>query len=129
MGRAGKSVIAGGALLLAASAIVASQTLDVPVVEMADGDFDTCAVGEVHGLNPDGDNFLAVRSGPGSSYEMIDKLKTGDQVWMFSEQGNWMGVVYGSDQISCDPIKKDRVYDGPGRKGWIFNKYVKMIAG
>ena len=42
--------MAGGIFLLAASTVVASQTLDVPVVEKADGDFDTCAVGEVHGL-------------------------------------------------------------------------------
>ena len=60
---------------------------------------------------------------------MIDKIHTGDRVWMFSQRGKWIGVVYDSDAISCSPIAKDKVYDGPGRKGWVYGKYIRVIAG
>lgn len=102
---------------------------DVPVMVRADGDMDTCALGQVSGLNPKGDNFLAVRAGPGSNNKMIDKLFTGDRVWMFDHKADWIGVAYGSDEIECSPIKNDKVYDGPGKSGWVHKKYVQLIAG
>jgi hypothetical protein len=119
------SALAIGDLLPAAFA----QNLTVPVMEHAEGDLDTCGLGEVTGLNPAGDNFLAVRTGPGSKYKMIDKLHTGDRVWMFDYKGEWIGVVYGSDSIECSPIRKDRPYAGPGRKGWVHKKFVRLLAG
>ncbi len=106
-----------------------AQQPDIPVMVRADGDWDTCALGQVSGLNPKGDNFLAVRSGPGSSYKMIDKLHTGDRVWMFDRKGDWIGVAYGAAEIECSPIKKDKAYDGPGRPGWVHKKFVTLLAG
>jgi len=120
-----------GALLLVAGMSVPAQTqdLDVPVMERADADLDTCAFGEVTGLNPDGDNFLAVRSGPGTNYRMIDKLHSKDELWLFDRKGSWIGVVYGSKDINCSPIDADRMYRGPGKAGWVHEKYVRLLAG
>ena len=81
------------------------------------------------GLNPKGDNFLAVRAGPGTTYPMTDKLRPGTRVWMFDEQGDWIGVAYGSDEIECSPIKQDKAYNGPGKSGWVYRKYVRLVAG
>ncbi|MEX3008632.1 SH3 domain-containing protein [Hoeflea sp. TYP-13] len=103
--------------------------LDVPVMMWADEDLDVCSLGAVRGLDPNGDNFLAVRAGPGTGHRMLDKIHTDDHVWIFDENNGWFGVAYGSQDISCSPIPADRPYDGPGRKGWVFGKYVKIIAG
>ena len=55
---------AAGALLGGAAL---TQSLDVPVViPPSDGQMADCATSTVSGLDPAGDNFLAVRSGPGT---------------------------------------------------------------
>jgi hypothetical protein len=48
----------------------------------------------VAGLNPQGDNFLAVRSGPGRDFAKIDELYQGDRVLLCDERGQWVGIVY-----------------------------------
>lgn len=109
---------------------VASQPLDVPVMEHADGgDYDTCSLGQVAGLKAGGDGFLAVRTGPGSDYTMIDKVYNGDKVWIFDQVGGWLGVVYGVDFVECSPIQKDRPVAKQGKKGWVHKNWVREIAG
>ncbi len=101
----------------------------VPVMEIADGDLDTCAFGNVSGLNPGGDNFLAVRAGPGTNYRMLDKIHTGEKVWLFSHKGDWIGIVYGVEEVECSPVKADRPYKGPGKTGWVHKKFITLVAG
>ncbi len=95
---------------------------------------DACGgVGVVAGLNPNGDNFLAVRSGPGSRYKMLDKIREGQMYFDCDEQGKWVGVVYSRDpNATCgvtSPIGKKQAYRGPCKSGWVFRKYTKLIAG
>lgn len=54
----------------------------------------SCAEGSVHGLDPSGDGFLAVRKEPASSSRMVDKLVNGDSVYVCGARGGWMRVVY-----------------------------------
>ncbi|MGD9866458.1 MAG: SH3 domain-containing protein [Hyphomicrobiales bacterium] len=121
--------IFAGALLAATTGIPALAASSVPVTVRSQGDLDTCIVGQVAGLNPAGDNFLAVRAGPGSDYAMLDKLRGGQEVWIFEERGGWYGVAYGAAQINCSPVARDRAYDGPGRSGWVSKRYVREVAG
>ncbi|MGQ0563831.1 MAG: SH3 domain-containing protein, partial [Gemmobacter sp.] len=69
----------------------------------------------VTGLDPNGDNFLAVRSGPGTEYRKIDELHTGDQVRTCDLRGNWVGVYYGAG--------------GNRKSGWVFRRYLADGAG
>ncbi|MEM7463504.1 MAG: SH3 domain-containing protein [Pseudomonadota bacterium] len=125
-----KKLIIAFIILFGSAYPTQAQQLQKPVLEIADGqDWDTCSFGEVANLNPAGDNFLAVRSGPGTNYEMIDKIRTGEHVWIFNNEGSWMGVVYGDKNIDCPPVKRTREYQGPGKKGWVFEKYIRQIAG
>ncbi len=62
--------------------------------------------GKVRGLDPNGDNFLSVRTGPGTSYEEVDRIYNGNGVSICSQQGKWLRVKYG------------------GGRGWVFGKYV-----
>lgn len=108
---------------------VQAQGLDVEIIERADADFDTCSLGQVKGLKVNGDGFLAVRSGPSSKFQKIDELYNGNKVWLFEERKGWYGVIYGVDELSCSPIKKSRPLRKKGKKGWIYGKFVKVIAG
>ncbi|KTF08185.1 SH3, type 3 domain protein, partial [marine sediment metagenome] len=41
----------------------------------------------VMGLDPKGDGFLAVRTGPGSHYPMIARIHNGDRVGVYGAKG------------------------------------------
>lgn len=119
-------------LVLAASAFVPvsqAQDLDVPIVERAQEDLDTCALGQVRRLKAQGDGFLAVRTGPASKFRKIDELHNGDRVWIFDQRGEWLGVAYGVEELSCSPIERDRFLPDHGKSGWIHSNWVDVIAG
>lgn len=105
-----------------------------PVSVGGEASLDACGgVGAVIGLDPRGDNFLAVRSGPGAKYKMIDKLHAGQMFFDCDAQGKWIGIVYSrKPNAACgvsSPVRKRQAYRGPCRSGWIFKKYTKLIAG
>lgn len=82
--------------------------LEVPIIEHADGELDTCILGRVLRLNPNGDGFLAVRSGPDSKYKKLDELHNNDDIWVFDQKGDWWGILYNIDNPGCSAIKADR---------------------
>lgn len=98
------------ALALTLGSTAQAQQLDVPIVPYCDQATTEAAcsgAGTVMGLDPDGDGFLAVRSGPGSNYRMIDKLVNGNRVAIINGQGNWLAVEYGN-----------------GRQGWAHGNWI-----
>ena len=109
--------------------IASAQSLEMPIIERADGDLDTCAFGQVAGLKKHGDGFLAVRSAPGSSYRKLDEIHNGDRVWIYSQVGDWMGIVYDVDFVDCGPITKDQPVRAKGRKGWVHSNWIRLLAG
>ena len=106
-----------------------AQTLEIPVMEHATGDLDTCALGQVVGLRAEGDGFLAVRSGPAVEYAEIDQLHNSDKVWIFDQHEEWVGVVFDVEELSCSPIEKDRPVETDGKKGWVHENWIEVIAG
>lgn len=115
-------------------ASVAGAGSGTPVQVGGEDDLDACGgVGKVVGLNPAGDNFLAVRSGPGSRFRMIDKLHTDQLYFDCDSQGDWVGIVYSRNpNADCGvgtPIPRRQAYRGPCKSGWVFRKYTKLIAG
>lgn len=115
--------------LLASVSTAFAQELDVPIMEIADDDFETCAFGKVTGLKADGDGFLAVRTGPGTEYSKIDELKNDDQVWLYQQKGKWIGIAYATTDAPCDPIKEDRPLEVEGKKGWVHENWITVVAG
>jgi hypothetical protein len=107
----------------------------VPVTASTDGIMDACgSVGRVTGLDPKGDNFLSVRSGPGGKYGEIDRLSSGVDVFICDERGPWLGVVYPPDDTTSDCATdgfsaEETPYRGPCRSGWIHQAFVEVIAG
>ncbi|NNF80350.1 MAG: integron [Rhizobiales bacterium] len=124
-------VAACGSVLLPTSARAGDSGVAVKVG--GEAELDACgSVGEVHRLNPDGDNFLAVRIGPGSAHPMKDKLKSKTQVYMCDQNGAWIGIVYGPDDADCgvsSPIAERQSYSGACASGWVHGRYIKLIAG
>jgi hypothetical protein len=117
------------ALAVSAFNPAAAQSLDVPVMERASDGLDTCALGQVTGLKADGDGFLAVRSGPDSGHAKLDELHNGDRVWLFEQKGEWIGIVYGVEELSCSPVETDRKVKTDGRKGWVHENWIEVLAG
>jgi len=93
-----------------------------------------CVSGEVIGLDPNGDNFLSVRSGPGGQpYREIDRLFSSDVVRVCDRKAPWFAVVYSATrkpQESCDIGSKGtrRPYMGPCQYGWVHSRYIKVNA-
>lgn len=68
---------------------------------------DSCSrFGKVRGLDPNGDNFLSVRTGPGTGFEEIDRIYTNNGVSICSQQGKWLKVKYANG------------------RGWVYGKYI-----
>jgi hypothetical protein len=107
--------------------------IDAPIVIGGNADFDACgSTGQVVGLNPRGDGFLSVQSGPGGRpYREIDRVFNGNQVYICGEVGPWLAVVYpaGRDCGVGTPWPIRQPYTGPCRYGWIHSRYVRVIAG
>ena len=122
-------IILASALLIGNITNIHAQPLVVDVMERADDGLDTCAYGQVAGLKSDGDGFLSVRTGPGTKYDSFDELKNNDKVWLFEEKDGWYGIVYGVDEQNCSPVEKDRPVDTIGKKGWVFGKWIVVLAG
>jgi hypothetical protein len=103
----------------------------VDVAIMAGG---ACLSGEVIGLDPNGDNFLSVRSGPGGQpYREIDRLFSSDVVRVCDRKAPWFAVVYSATrkpQESCHIGSKGtrRPYMGPCQYGWVHSRYIKVNA-
>ncbi len=91
----------------------AAQQMDVDFQILEDAQAAGCAGSIVSGLNPNGDGFLAVRTGPGTNYRKIDELHNGDTVRTCAQKGSWFGVYYGQ----------------PRRKGWVHGKWLVAGAG
>lgn len=104
----------------------------VPVVVGGDADLDACAtLSEIRGLNPRGDGFLSVRSGPGTRHAEIDRLFNGNQVYSCAEQGDWVGIIYPFSRRCgvATPWPAARPYAGPCRSGWVHRRFVREVAG
>lgn len=123
-------------LFLTSMAVAKDSSVPVLIGVYGDGELDACmSIGAVSGLNPKGDGFLAVRSGPAGHYKLLDKLKEGQRVFLCSssEDELWQGIVYASDaKVDCgvsSPVKSARAYKGPCKSGWVSTKWIKVIAG
>jgi hypothetical protein len=133
------ALVLGSALVIEQPALayglVDDRVVDRPVMVGGDPEGDACgALGEVRGLKPGGDGFLALRSGPSANARMIDKLQEGDAVYMCDDVPGWIGVVvYPSNpMISCDvtyPITPKQPYSGRCKAGWVSDKFIELVAG
>lgn len=139
--------VAAGLLYLPVSAVAtksAAHVAPVPVQVGNDDDLDACpSWGEPKGLNPGGDNFLAVRSAPGIKGQIIYRLQPGEGFWICDESGDgqWTGIVVNPDfapdkrpdsEPDClvgTPISPRQDYPGPCPSGWVSSRYVLLVAG
>ena len=106
----------------------------IPVLAGQEAGFDACASQiVVRGLDPSGDGFLAVRSGPGAEFEMEDKVYNGQMLHYCDQRGPWIGVVYTQGGLQgCNvttPWPRTLPYTGPCRFGWVHRNWVTIVAG
>jgi hypothetical protein len=128
------TLLGAGLLGLSSLAIGAGRDRPhVPVVIQGDLQIDPCSNGVVVGLNPHGDGFLSVRSGPGTRYRELGRLYNGQQVYICAERGAWLGIVFERPwRTGCNvttPWPETQPYTGPCRSGWVHRRWVKLWAG
>ena len=92
-----------------------------------------CQTGHVSGLDPDGDNFLALRGRPGAGGAPLEELGPGREV-LVCDSGNaggnaWFGIVYGpADPENACGIPGTPAEPGPYRgscnSGWVSAGFV-----
>ena len=114
-----------------------TQLVAVEIGE-AGPDLDACpSAGRPRGLNPNGDNFLAVKAAPNLQARRIDKLGPGDAFYICqsAQGGEWTGIVYsaggglGDGCGVASTVDRRQNYSGSCRSGWVFSKYVEVVAG
>lgn len=127
---------AAGLLLLVAAA--PSATSRPVIVGEAGADMDAClSTGAVHGLNPRGDNFLAVRAAPSTNAAIVARLRANHPVHICDSAGNdaWIGIVFTPtprsrrDCLVGSPVPRPQAYRGPCRSGWVAARYILHLAG
>ncbi|MGB3502030.1 MAG: integron [Mesorhizobium sp.] len=126
MSRSCRALLLAGVIGLSAVPLRAE-----PVMVGGDETVDACpSAGEVRGLNPKGDNFLAVRNGPGPSHRLLDKIQTGQAVYLCDERRGWYGIVYGGEGCGVtSPVLWREAYAGPCRSGWVSARFIRVTAG
>jgi hypothetical protein len=110
-----------------------SNRPDAPIIIGGDERVDACGdTGEIVGLDPQGDGFLSVRSGPGGQpFQEKDRLFNGNEVYICAKSGPWFAAVYNDKrdlEQSCGvdkPWRTRQPYTGPCRYGWIHSTYVR----
>ena len=109
-----------------------AQAQSVPVYLDSTDDIDPCAWGKVTGLKVNGDGFLAVRTGPGTNYKMIDKIHNGQEVYLCDWDGKWIGVLYTKKNTDCFSRHVHgtrQKYNGRCWNGWVHRNWVELLAG
>ena len=129
-----RSIILCAAALSPGSSLQAQNLhkVDVPImIGGGENQNEACEEGaDIVGLDPHGDGFLSVRSGPGGKqFREIDRVYNGMHVKVCGENGTWSAIVYdpSGDYRGCNvdgPWLTRMAYTGPCRYGWAFAKYV-----
>lgn len=94
-------ILPAGCLVVLMSVLpVLGQELAVPFETYCPPDAQAACFGaaEVMGLNPQGDGFLAVRTGPGPDYPKIAEVRNGDRVGTYGKRGEWFAISFGPDK-------------------------------
>lgn len=65
-----------------------------------------------------GSGFLAVRTGPGSSFQQIGEVYRGDEVSVYDRRGNWYAITCMSGRCT-NPL-----WGAPVPSGWVSRKYI-----
>ncbi len=124
-------------LVVASSVLADAPVQPVPVPLVQSTEIDACpSLLQVSGLNPRGDGFLALRSGPGASYPIVAKLPEGAPLLLcgHSDQAPWVPVIWpDTDDVSrcgvSSPQTQNAHYQGPCRAGWVHRRWLRLVAG
>ena len=129
--------IRAAALLLLVAAAPTAAPRPVMIGNAGD-DLDAClSMGAVHGLNPRGDNFLAVRAAPSTSAAIVFRLGRNHPVYICDSaaNGEWLGIVFTPEprsRLNCQvgsPVPRPQPYSGPCPSGWVAARYITVVAG
>ncbi len=73
--------------------------------------------------------IVNVRSGPGTSFEIVGRVKKGDRFPIVKAKKNWIQINI--DEETLEEIKLDKEADEPAhgdRETWIFRKLIEIVG-
>ena len=76
--------------------------------------------------------FVRVRAGPGRKFPQIDKLRSGQIVYICNGGGGWSNIFYSDPDGPCGSPSESglNVHKAQTcRSGWMEEKYVDVISG
>jgi hypothetical protein len=83
-----------------AGSLSAQAEVEVDFATSGGGQAAWSASSIVSGLDPEDDGFLAVRTGPGTGFPIVARLKNGAVVLTCAQFGPWTGVLYGASRTN-----------------------------
>ncbi len=89
-----------------------SATLISPPASGSFGTSPPSPQARVSGLSPSGDNYLSLRTGPGTGYREITRLRENTPLTVLGRSGSWMNVALQD-----------------GRSGWAYGGYISTLPG
>jgi hypothetical protein len=77
-------------------------------------------------------SYVLVLSGPGARFRKIDRLRSGREVYICDERGDWFKIFYSKPEGPCGPkfsngLDVQRASDC--QSGWVERKWVNVISG
>ena len=111
---------------LASLACTVERGQPVVAVVLPTTEFSRCNSGFVTSTQ----KFLEVRGGPGVTHPLIDSISNGRTFIACNERGDWIGIVYGSEDC-WTKLQKVRTFDLPNncRSGWISRTSAELTNG
>jgi len=110
----------------------AAQSPRVPVPLVAAEGYGPCSTAAVAGLTAP-DALAAVRSGPSTRQRVLARLGNAANVFACVRRGDWFGIVFApqggpSDCGVTQPRRRNGIYSGPCRSGWIHERHLVGYA-
>ncbi len=76
--------------------------------------------------------FVAVRTGAGRSFREIDRLRSGQGVYICDEHGDWFKIFYSAPDGPCGSASKNGLDVRKAkecRSGWVEKRWIDVISG
>ncbi len=76
--------------------------------------------------------YLLVRSGAGAQFRVIDQLRSGQEVYICDESGDWYQIFYSKPDGPCGSTSSnglDVKIAGTCQSGWVKREWINVISG
>ena len=77
-------------------------------------------------------SYVTIRLGPGAQFKKVDRLRSGKEVYICDESGDWFKVFYSDSKGPCGSTSSNGLDVQKARgcqSGWVEKKWIDVISG